>query len=200
MRTLSNILRTIAITAIITFGIGSPNSAHARKWVNAGLTDNAQSTSPANAQTPESAPQIDSLVEMLEKTTYRAQDILKTLKPKIAPPFKAVRASEKKLGTSSTMEVTFELLEKKTALAALTKDSLKWKTGPLLPDSGSCPIGRDWAWPKEAKNVSCSAIAENCADLKSLEITGDITCFINLETKAEAKKKTPGSMKMPNSK
>ena len=143
---------------------------------------------------------IETLVEMLEKTPYKADAILKALNPKVAPPFKAVRASEKKLGTSSTMEVTFEMAEPKTKLSDLTTDSLKWKTGPLLPDTGRCPLGRDWSWPKEAKNVSCSAIADGCSDMKLVEITGDITCFINLESKSAAKKKTPGANKRPNSK
>lgn len=126
---------------------------------------------------------IDTLIGSLQESKNSPEAIRAKLEPQIATPFKAVKVARKKLGTASTIQITFEMIETKTALAQVTKEGATWATGPLLPDSGQCPINRDWSWSRPKKVIKCSAIAEKCESLQNAQIVGEITCFLDTKEK-----------------
>ena len=148
-----------------------------------GFLNLAKAETPRPTPAPTLAPTIDTLMNSLEKVSYSPEKVRETLKPLIQSPFKNVVVAYKKIGTGSTIQITFEMLEQKTKLADVTAPGATWATGPLLPDSGRCPINRDWSWaaqPKaQKKTLKCSAIAENCESLQTAQIEGEITCFLD---------------------
>lgn len=174
MKTLRSLLSIRLLILSVVVAIASGNLQDARGDEAPAKSAETAAASPTNLRT------IDNFAEALQKQKPTPEATRAILTPLVAAPFKNVVVANKKLGIASTIQITFEMLSAKTKLADVTKQGETWGTGPLLPDSGQCPVSRDWTWSQPQKmTLKCSAIVENCDSLQTAQIEGEITCFLD---------------------